>query len=107
MARFRFAEDIRVLPGLVAVALFVVMAAAFLGANLPDPAGFPADATLIADIGYSLFDFTEESGVPTEGFLAAFELIDLVLVAALVGAILLAKREDGSIGNPLNWGDDE
>ncbi|QDX39670.1 NADH-quinone oxidoreductase subunit J [Salarchaeum sp. JOR-1] len=106
MARSRFA-DLDLLPGLAAVALFAVMAAAFLGASLPDPAGYPADATLIADIGYSLFDFTEQSGAPTEGFLAAFELIDLVLVAALVGAVLLAKREDGSIGNPLKWGDDE
>ncbi|GAA0653925.1 NADH-quinone oxidoreductase subunit J family protein [Salarchaeum japonicum] len=106
MARSRFA-DLDLLPGLVAVALFAVMAAAFLGASLPDPAGYPADAALITDIGYALFDFTGESGVPTEGFLAAFELIDLVLVAALVGAVLLAKREDGSIGNPLQWGDDE
>jgi NADH-quinone oxidoreductase subunit J len=33
--------------------------------------------------------------IPSETFLAAFEIIDVVLVAALVGAVMLARRDRG------------
>ncbi|WP_423751327.1 proton-conducting membrane transporter [Salinirarus marinus] len=84
-------------PGLAAVALFVVMAAAFLGAPFGEPAGFPADANITASIGYALFNI-DLGAVGAEGFLVPFEIIDLVLVAALAGAVMLARREEeGSV----------
>jgi NADH-quinone oxidoreductase subunit J len=33
--------------------------------------------------------------VPSETFLVVFEIIDVVLVAALVAAVMLARRESG------------
>jgi NADH-quinone oxidoreductase subunit J len=91
------------LPGLAAAALFVVMATVFMRAELPadllDSVGF--DGSVMSSIGYALFDLTGtmegnvDGVVASDGFLAAFEIIDLVLVAALVGAIMLARREEG------------
>ncbi|WP_424008418.1 NADH-quinone oxidoreductase subunit J [Haloferax denitrificans] len=80
-------------PGLAAVALFVVMAVVFLGASFPDPQGFAEGANITASIGYSMFNLGFGS-VDGESMLVAFEIIDLVLVAALVGSVLLARRED-------------
>jgi NADH:ubiquinone oxidoreductase subunit 6 (subunit J) len=47
-------------------------------------------------IGYAMFGLTEQlpAELKSESFLAVFEIIDLVLVAALVGAVTLARRED-------------
>ena len=47
-------------------------------------------------IGYAMFGLTDQMPVDlqSENFLAVFEMIDLVLVAALVGAITLARREE-------------
>jgi len=81
------------LPGLVAVALFVVMAAAILRASFGDPQGFAADAPITASIGYAMFNL-DMGAVPGESFLVAFEIIDAVLVAALVAAVMLARREE-------------
>jgi len=80
--------------GLGAVALFGVLALAVLRSAFAAPAGFPADASITASIGYALFNLAG-GGVPSEGFLAAFEIIDVVLVAALVAAVMLARREVG------------
>jgi NADH-quinone oxidoreductase subunit J len=88
-----FADEANYQYGLAATALFLVLAAVFTGATFPDPAGFPQDASLVAGIGYALFDLTGSSPVPTEGFLAAFEIVDVVLVAALVAAVMLASHE--------------
>jgi NADH-quinone oxidoreductase subunit J len=82
-------------PGLAAVALFAVMAAVFLTASFPEPQGFPNDASIVASIGYAMFDL-DFGGVSSESFLVAFEIIDVVLVAALVGAVMLARREPGT-----------
>ncbi|ADQ67705.1 hypothetical protein C499_17724 [Halogeometricum borinquense DSM 11551] len=81
-------------PGLAAVALFVVMVAAFVTASFPEPQGFGGDVNITASIGYAMFNlgFGE---VASESFLVAFEIIDIVLVAALVGAVMLARRETG------------
>jgi len=79
--------------GLAAVALFAVMAAVFFAAEFGDVAGFP-DGSITASLGYALFDL-DGAAVPSEGLLAAFEIVDLVLVAALVGAVMLARREGG------------
>jgi NADH-quinone oxidoreductase subunit J len=85
------------LPGLAAVALFAVFAATFLTASFGDATGFPTDAHIPASIGYAMFnigvDQVQGSLVQSEGFLVAFEIIDLVLVAALAAAVLLARRE--------------
>ena len=79
-------------PALAAVALFVVMAAVILTAPFGSPSGFPGDASIVASIGYAMFDL--DGPVAAESFLVAFEIIDLVLVAALVGAVMLARREE-------------
>ena len=80
--------------GAGAVALFAVLAVVSLRAALGTAAGFPADASITASIGYAMFALAG-ADVPSESFLVAFEIIDVVLVAALVGAVMLARREVG------------
>jgi NADH-quinone oxidoreductase subunit J len=82
------------LPGLAAVALFVVMAAAILQASFGDPQGFAPDAPITASIGYAMFNL-DMGAVPGEGMLVALIVIAVALDAALDGSILLAKREEG------------
>lgn len=92
--------------GLAAVGLFAVLAAVILGAagSFPQPAGFPADASVIHNIGYALFDI-DLGQIASEGFLAAFLIIALTLDVALDSAIYLAKREDdGAIVSALTDG---
>jgi len=81
------------LPGLAAVALFVVIAVAVLRASFGDPQGFPSDGSITASIGYAMFNL-DMGAVPGEGFLVAFIVIAIALDAALDGSILLAKREE-------------
>ncbi|MFP4590081.1 MAG: proton-conducting membrane transporter [Halobacteriales archaeon] len=81
------------LPGVVAVALFVVLAYVSLRADLGEVVGFPEGESITRNIGFALFDIP--TSIPSEGFLAAFLLIALVLDAALDGAVLLARREEG------------
>ena len=98
--------------GLGAVALFGVLAWTVVRATIGAPAGFPADAAITESIGYAMFGLPG-GNVPAEGFLAAFEIVDVVLVAALVGAVMLARRETGgsvrstlrSDGGPAGPGD--
>lgn len=82
------------LPGLVALALFVVLAFTFLTASFGVPKGFPGQGSITASIGYAMFNLAG-GAYPSEGFLVAFEIIDLALVAALAAAIMLAKTEEG------------
>ncbi|WP_330632214.1 NADH-quinone oxidoreductase subunit J family protein [Halocatena halophila] len=95
------------LPGLAAVALFAVMAAVFLQGNFPAPAGF-GDGSVLRSIGMAMFAL--EPSIPSANFLVAFEIIDVVLVAALVGAVMLARREgddsSGSVRTDGGRGDD-
>jgi len=95
------------LPGLAALALFVLLAAVFLSATFEAGAGFPADVSITEQIGLAMFDL-DQTGVPSEGFLAAFEIVDVVLVAALVGAVMLARRdsEGGSDSSMPEFGDE-
>jgi NADH-quinone oxidoreductase subunit J len=79
--------------GVGAVALFVVMVATFLNGSFGEPAGFGSDASVTAAIGQAMFNL--DPVIASESFLVVFEIIDLVLVAALVGAVLLARREEG------------
>jgi NADH-quinone oxidoreductase subunit J len=88
----------RLLPGLAAVALFLVMAAAFLTASFGASAGFPG-GSITASIGYAMFDLLELAPVGSEGFLITFLIIALVLDAALEAAVMLARREEE--GEPL------
>ena len=82
------------LPGLAAVSLFVVMTAAVLRASFGASQGFGPDAGITASIGYAMFAL-DMGSVPSESFLVAFEIVDVVLVAALAAAVLLARREEG------------
>ncbi|MDS0259142.1 proton-conducting membrane transporter [Haloarcula sp. S1CR25-12] len=87
--------------GLAAVALFVVLAAVFVTASFPAPAGFPESSAVTKSLGAAMFDIAPsaimddgEAAVPGEGFLVAFLLIGVLLDAALDGAVMLAKREE-------------
>jgi len=84
----------RWLPGVAALALFVVLAVVFVGAPFPDAAsGFQGEAGITSSIGYAMFNIDAPDAVASEGLLVAFEIIDVVLVAALVGGVMLASRE--------------
>jgi NADH-quinone oxidoreductase subunit J len=87
------------LPGLIAVALFGIFAATFLTAEFADAAEF-ADVSIVAGIGYALIGEPAAAGAEavyqnTESFLIALFLIAILLDAALDGALMLAKRDDG------------
>ena len=93
--------------GIGAVALFVVLAYTFLRAPIGEAAGFPEGASITASLGMALFNFGG-AAVPAEGFLAPFEIIDVVLVAALVAAVMLARRDvGGRVAGALRTGSDE
>ncbi|WP_238392172.1 NADH-quinone oxidoreductase subunit J family protein [Halorussus amylolyticus] len=84
------------LPGLAAVALFGVLAVVFVRASFGDPAGgFAGSEGVTASIGYAMFNIAHPDAIPSEGFLVAFLLIAVVLDAALDGAVLLARRDEG------------
>jgi NADH-quinone oxidoreductase subunit J len=103
-SRPRLATDVNVINGLAAVALFVVMGYVFVTASLPAPSGFP-DGSITASIGYAMFGLVDQAAIESEGFLVAFEIIDVLLVAALVGGVMLARREsDGSVVTALTDG---
>ncbi|MFB6136095.1 MAG: proton-conducting membrane transporter [Halobacteriaceae archaeon] len=97
--RPELADQPNFVNGLAAVALFVVFAAVFLSASFADPAGFGEGVSVTASLGYALFniggDAVKTAVVESEGLLAAFEIVDVVLVAALVAAVMLARRETG------------
>ncbi|WP_053947726.1 hypothetical protein [Halolamina sediminis] len=98
-------EDTNYANGLAASVLFVVLAAVFLTSGFGEVAGFAEDASLVAGIGYALMDLQSMSAIAVEGFLAAFEIIGLVLVVATVAAVTLARRQtDGSYVTALTDG---
>ena len=87
------------LPGVAAIALFAVIAITVLRSTFDDPSGFPADESIIANIGFALLQI-DAGGIPVEGFLVAFIAIAVVLDAALGGAVMLATRDDERGGEP-------
>jgi NADH-quinone oxidoreductase subunit J len=92
----QLATDVDVLPGVAAIALFVAMAVAILGANFGAIEGFEAGAAITRSIGYALFNLDRAAPVVTsEGFLFPFFAIAFVLDAALGAAVMLARREGG------------
>ena len=99
MSRPRLQTEVSLWPGLAAVALFAVLAAAFLTASLPDPAGFGADAQIVKSIGAAMFNvdpaaIMENGAIESEGFLVLFITIAVVLDAALDGSLMLAERDE-------------
>jgi len=97
VSRPHLATDLRASHGVAALALFAVLAAVFVTAEFPEAVGFEAGESVMDGIGYALFDMAGQSGLVTEGFLVSFILIAVVLDAALDGAIMLARNEDGSV----------
>jgi NADH-quinone oxidoreductase subunit J len=79
--------------GLVAFVLFGVLAAVFLTADFGSHATFEGATGITASIGYAMFNL-DAGSLPSEGFLIAFEIIDVVLLGALAAAVMLGKRDD-------------
>ena len=77
--------------GVLAMALFGVMAAAFVTAEFGESVGFEGGSTT-ETIGYALLNL--EGSLPTEGFLVALIIMAVVLDAALDAAVMLGKREE-------------
>jgi len=98
VSRPELKEDANYVNGLAAAVLFVVFAAVFLTAGFGEAASFAEDASLVAGIGYALMDLQTEAAVSVEGFLATFEIVGVVLVAAVVAAVTLARREGDGEG---------
>ena len=99
----------RVLPAIAATALFAVMAATVVSATFEEAAGFPADESVVHNLGYALFNLSEVAAIPSEGFLAAFLIVAVALDVAVDGALYLARREDdgsvtAAIGDALTDG---
>lgn len=92
--RPRLVIDSRQVVGVIAVALFGILAAVFLTAPFSDHVGFSGDGSITASIGYALLNLAG-GGFESEGFLVALIIVALVLDAAIDGAVMLAKREDG------------
>ncbi|MEF8906043.1 MAG: NADH-quinone oxidoreductase subunit J [Haloarculaceae archaeon] len=91
--RPRLETNKRQAVGLLAFALFAVLAAVFLAADLGSVQGFPGEGSITASIGYAMFNL-DGGAFPAEGFLVAFILIAVVLDAALDAAVMLATREE-------------
>ena len=103
--RPRLALENSLAPGLLAVALFVLMALVTLNTAFGETAGFPDGISITSELGYAMFDLealqsTEGAIGDTEPFLVAFLLIAVVLDAALDASLVLAKREEG--GEPVS-----
>ncbi|QFU83077.1 hypothetical protein [Natronorubrum aibiense] len=93
------------LPGLLAVGLFGLMALIVLNTSFASMAGYPDGISITSELGYALFDLevlqsTDGSIGVTEPFLAAFLLIAITLDAALDASLVLAKREEE--GEPVS-----
>ena len=101
--RPRLVDDANWTAGIAAIGLFVVLAAVFVTAGFPDPAGF-AEGSITASIGYAMFDMTDLATHQSESFLVVFEIIDAVLVAAVVVAVMLARRDDSPVLGVLTDG---
>jgi NADH-quinone oxidoreductase subunit J len=95
--RPRLADDVNWAAGVAALGLFAVLAAVFLGSSFGSAAGFP-DASITAGIGYAMFDLAGQTVLETEEFLVSFIVIAIALDAALDVAIMLAKRDDETVG---------
>jgi NADH-quinone oxidoreductase subunit J len=102
--RPRLSDEINWAAGIAALGLFAVLAAVFVGSSFGTPAGFP-DASITAGIGYAMFDLMGQTVHQSEEFLVSFIVIAITLDAALDVALMLAKRDDESIGVLADGGD--
>jgi NADH-quinone oxidoreductase subunit J len=80
------------LGGLAAVGLLVMLLLAVATSEFGAPVGFPADASITANIGYALFALPIQT-IPAESFLVALIVIAVALDVAIDGAVYLARRE--------------
>jgi NADH-quinone oxidoreductase subunit J len=92
--------DRRIVPGLIAVALFGIMVAVFLATGFGESSGFDDGVSIVSGIGYALLGAPDQvtvnsDTIGTENFLVAFILIAVLLDAALDGSLMLAWRDDG------------
>lgn len=92
--RPRLVTDASQVVGIIALALFGVLTAVFLTASFGDPAGFSGDGSITASIGYALLNIAD-GAYESEGYLVALIIIAVVLDAAIDGAVMLARREEG------------
>ncbi|WP_255190553.1 hypothetical protein [Natronobeatus ordinarius] len=86
-------------PGVLAVALFGLMALIVVNTGFGSMRGFPEGISVTSEIGYALLDLTTMQSTEgaiggTERFLVSFILIAIVLDAALDASLVLAKREE-------------
>jgi NADH-quinone oxidoreductase subunit J len=79
--------------GLVAFALFGVLAVVFLTADFGPAETFNGAEEITATIGYSMMSL-DAGTLPAEGFLVSFLIIAIVLDAALDATVMLAKRDE-------------
>lgn len=90
--------DRRILVALLPLVLFGVIAAIAVTTDFSEPGviGFEdGGLTIVEDIGYSLIGAADQATLETDNFLVALVLIAVLLDAALDGALMLAKRDDG------------
>ena len=89
--------DRSLLPGLIAVGVFALFTAIIFSAEFGSIAGFTEGGiSIVEDIGYALIGVPGEGTIDgTEDFLVALLLVAVLLDAALDGALMLAKRDDG------------
>jgi NADH-quinone oxidoreductase subunit J len=71
------------------------MAFVFLTSQWGQPVGF-GEGSITKSIGFAMFDLVGLASHESEPFLVSFEIIDLALVAALVAAVMLGRREEES-----------
>jgi len=86
------------LPGVIAIGLFGIIAATVLAGEFGAAEGFP-DVSIVSGIGYALIGEPAAAGSEalfenTESFLVALILIAVALDAALDGALMTAKRDE-------------
>jgi NADH-quinone oxidoreductase subunit J len=81
--RLSHPRRVRVGAALVSGALFLLVGGSLLDAYGSDPVPVAADAGRTAAIGQSLFD----------RFVIPFEVVSFVLLAALIGGIVIARRD--------------
>lgn len=89
------------IPGVLAIGLFALLALVVLNTPFSGMAGFPGDVSITSEIGYAMLDYsvlqsTEGAIGDTEHFLVSFFLMAVVLDAALDASLVLAKREEGN-----------
>ncbi len=95
MSRFIEPTGARLLRGLAAVALFVVIAGTVVLAEFEDAVGY-GDISSLEAIGYSMIPAAGISDATLPAvFLVPLLLLALVLDAALEGAIYLARTDEG------------